>query len=131
MLNIRSTTCCVPIPDHLRPVERNLLRPFSGEYTDGVTPVPFPNTAVKPIRPMIVPLARKSVIAGSSTNRPVQFPKNWPGRFFVALKVLTEWNREAEMVGAVNTMKLKPRFPRHSTQIGMRRKRTDRLLELF
>ena len=37
---------------------------FVGEHTDGVTPVPIPNTAVKPVRPMIVPLARKSVIAG-------------------------------------------------------------------
>jgi hypothetical protein len=37
---------------------------FSGDHTGGVTPVPIPNTAVKPARPMIVPLARKSVIAG-------------------------------------------------------------------
>lgn len=37
---------------------------FVGDHTDGVTPVPIPNTAVKPIGPMIVPLVRKSVIAG-------------------------------------------------------------------
>ena len=37
---------------------------FSGDHTGGETPVPIPNTAVKPARPMIVPLARKSVIAG-------------------------------------------------------------------
>src|ERR1700733_649664 len=40
---------------------------FSGDHTGGVTPVPIPNTAVKPARPMIVPLARKSVIAGILT----------------------------------------------------------------
>ena len=36
-----------------------------GDHTCGETPVPIPNTAVKPARPMIVPQARKSVIAGS------------------------------------------------------------------
>ncbi len=37
---------------------------MSGDDTGGVTPVPIPNTAVKPVGPMIVPSARKSVIAG-------------------------------------------------------------------
>ena len=40
------------------------LDKISGGFSGGVTPVPIPNTAVKPVRPMIVPLARKSVIAG-------------------------------------------------------------------
>ena len=35
-----------------------------GDDTGGATPVPIPNTAVKPAGPMIVPQARKSVIAG-------------------------------------------------------------------
>jgi hypothetical protein len=37
---------------------------FPGDQTGGATPVPIPNTAVKPAGPMIVPKARKSVIAG-------------------------------------------------------------------
>ena len=47
---------------------------FSGDHTGGVTPVPIPNTAVKPVGPMIVPLARKSVIAGilSANHEPPQ-----------------------------------------------------------
>ncbi len=38
--------------------------PLPGDDTGGATPVPIPNTAVKPAGPMIVPLARKSAIAG-------------------------------------------------------------------
>jgi hypothetical protein len=44
---------------------RSAWPPDSGDHTGGATPVPIPNTAVKPAGPMIVPQARKSVIAGS------------------------------------------------------------------
>ena len=43
---------------------------FSGDHTCGATPVPIPNTAVKPAGPMIVHSARKSVIAGKKFERP-------------------------------------------------------------
>src|SRR4051812_21989645 len=45
-------------------------RPSSGDDTGGAPPLPIPNTAVKPPGPMIVPLARKSVIPRSPTNHP-------------------------------------------------------------
>lgn len=52
-------------PPNTRQAVRNIAAcRFVGDHTDGVTPVPIPNTAVKPIGPMIVPLVRKSVIAG-------------------------------------------------------------------
>src|SRR5437764_4121727 len=56
---------------------------FPGDHTGGATPVPIPNTAVKPAGPMIVPQARKSVIAGvQSPGRP-RLPRA-PGGFFCA-----------------------------------------------
>ena len=62
---------------------------FVGEHTDGVTPVPIPNTAVKPVRPMIVPLARKSVIAGIlQTGRLELFVQ---GVFFCAHLRIVTW----------------------------------------
>lgn len=52
------------ILDHTHPVGLTARRVLSGDDTCGAPPVPIPNTAVKPAGPMIVPLARKSVIAG-------------------------------------------------------------------
>jgi len=43
---------------------------FPGDHTCGAPPVPIPNTAVKPAGPMIVLLARKSVIAGVQPTPP-------------------------------------------------------------
>ncbi len=57
--------------DRRRPRVFTDARPDSGDHTGGATPVPIPNTAVKPVGPMIVPLARKSVIAGNYTKTPV------------------------------------------------------------
>ena len=51
-------------PNTCQAVRNTAAWRFVGDHTDGVTPVPIPNTAVKPIGPMIVPLVRKSVIAG-------------------------------------------------------------------
>lgn len=51
-------------PNTCQAVRNTAAWRFVGDHTDGVTPVPIPNTAVKPVGPMIVPLARKSVIAG-------------------------------------------------------------------
>src|SRR3954470_4854614 len=57
-------------PDHRGRGGLTAPRPDSGDETGGVPPVPIPNTAVKPARPMIVPPARKSVIAGIPHRRP-------------------------------------------------------------
>ena len=60
-------------------------RPISGDDTGGAPPVPIPNTAVKPARPMIVPPARKSVIAGSSTSQPAAPPRG--GGLFLCIRL--------------------------------------------
>ena len=54
-----------------------------GAHAGGATPVPIPNTAVKPAGPMIVPQARKSVIAGilpTPTQPPPRAESLDPGR---------------------------------------------------
>lgn len=63
-----------------RQAEKTPAVRFVGDHTGGVTPVPIPNTAVKPVGPMIVPLARKSVIAGILTTDALD---SNPGRLFL------------------------------------------------
>src|SRR5205085_10923495 len=51
-----------------------------GAHTRGATPVPIPNTAVKPPGPMVVPHARESVGAGTiirllTVNHHVEGPR--------------------------------------------------------
>ena len=57
-------------------------REFPGDHTGGATPVPIPNTAVKPAGPMIVPKARKSDIAGIPHQARPRSEQSQRGRAF-------------------------------------------------
>ena len=49
---------------------------FSGDYTLGVTPVPIPNTAVKPQGPMIVPTSAKVGYCRNLSSKPRDDPSS-------------------------------------------------------
>src|SRR5579871_4930265 len=56
-----------------------------GEHTRRATPVPIPNTAVKPPGPMVVLPARESVIAGDLTKSPRAKPSGFLRLYFAAM----------------------------------------------
>src|SRR6478609_4339769 len=78
------TAACVAAPDCRDPPRPGGLtapRPISGDDTGGAPPVPIPNTAVKPARPMIV-RQRESRSSPDPSNQGPPPPRGGGGPFF-------------------------------------------------